>query len=208
MNSSFPLPAVYLVLLSQAVAAITPTTAPTFTPNNFGFIFVSGDDTDHHVALQAKGGILDDAMETIIQTCIQSSGISNTSTTKDILALGIQHYGSQNNECNTWPGNKTDAWIAFNRWISVVGQRLGRPITHDIITDATKVATVNFADYRMLYLPSQKAVAQCSNNFDYTLCAIETALTQRKYDIQVYVNALRGSIFALEQTVDPYVFII
>ena len=84
-----------------------------------------------------------------------------------------------------------------------MGQRLGRPITHDIITDATKVASVNLANYRMLYFPSQKAVAQCSNNFDYTLCAIETALTQRKYDIEVYVNALRGSIFALEQTTDP-----
>ena len=147
-------------------------------------------------------------METIIQTCIQSSGISNTTSMKDILAFGIQHYGTPGNECNTWPGNKTDAWIAFNRWTTVVGQRMGRTITHDIITDATKIASANFADYRMLYFPSQKAVAQCSNNFDYTLCAIETALTQRKYDIELYVNALRGSIFALEQTISPYAFVI
>jgi hypothetical protein len=53
----------------------------------------------------------------------------------------------------------------------------------------------------MIYLPSQKAVAQCSNDFDYTLCPLLQTLAQ--LDIITYVNYMRGSIFALEQTTDP-----
>lgn len=183
------------------------TAAPTFNPNNFGFIYVSGDDTDHHVAQSQNGGILDGAMETILHTCITSSAISSSSSTKDILAFGVQMRGYGSNECNTWSYNQStqeyesDAWIAFSRWTSAVSITMGRNITYDIITNATKAATVDFGLYKMLYFPSQKAVAQCSYNYTYTLCDIETALTKRKYDIQVYVNSLRGSIFSLEQTI-------
>ena len=77
----------------------------------------------------------------------------------------------------------------------------GYSITYDIVTDASSIRSINLLDYKMIYLPSQKAVAQCSNNFDYNLCDIESNLTARKLDLQDYVNVHHGSLFALEQTV-------
>ena len=166
---------------------------------NHGFVFVSGDDTDHHTAISVPT-TLDTAMQRIITTCIQTSGVA--SPKKDILAFGIQQFrGATNFQCNTRPGLLTDAYVSFIRWTGVVGSFLSRTITYDIVLDAATASTVNFADYRMIYFPSQKAVAQCSNNFAYTLCDIETALSGRKAAILNYINVLRGSIFSLEETV-------
>jgi hypothetical protein len=69
------------------------------------------------------------------------------------------------------------------------------------------IASINFNDYRVFYLPSQKVVSACSassqTTFPYTLCAIEAALTLRKNDVMDYVNTYGGSIVALEESVDP-----
>jgi hypothetical protein len=133
---------------------------------------------------------------------LQTSGIT-APTAKDILAFGIQQYGGASNQCNTKGGNQTDAYLAFIRWKNQVQVILNRTVSVTVITDPTRIATVKFTDFKMIYLPSQKAVAQCSFDFNYTLCDIETALTKRKFDIQTYVNTYHGSVFALEETVDP-----
>lgn len=132
-------------------------------------------------------------MTRVIMTCLSSSGVS--SATKDILALGIQKKGYRNNQCSNVNGN-SDAWVAFTRWVNMAGSP-----TYDIVTDASSVANINFLNYKMIYLPSQKAVAQCSKSFTYTLCDIESNLTARRFDLQDYVNVHHGSIFSLEQTV-------
>ena len=146
-----------------------------------------------------------------MQKCLDLSGVTNATT--DILALGIQDIGvtapdgTGLNGCNNnaatiyCDGCGTDAYIAFMKWTSSLYVN-GRPATYEIVTNATQLYTINFANYRMIYLPSQKAVAQCSN-FTYTLCDIETALLHRVNDIVDYVNNQRGSIFALEQSIDP-----
>ena len=149
-------------------------------------------------------------MPKFMQICLDLSGVTNATT--DILALGIQGTGvtapdgtglngCNNNADTTDDGSGTDAYIAFTRWASSLYVD-GRLATYNIVTDATELYKINFTDYRMIYNPSQKAVAQCSN-FTYTLCDIETALLYRVNDIVDYVNNKRGSIFALEQSIDP-----
>ena len=189
----------------------SPSRRPTYSPSSssrMGFVFVSGDDTDHHVGRVESQLVLcshvsagystpkplDNAMARILGTCLNSSGI--TSATKDILALGVQKIGYSNNMCQASKNSgHSDAWVAFTRWVGMAGS-----YSYDIVTDASVISSINFLDYRMIYLPSQKTVAQCSKNFDYLLCDIESNLTARKADIQSYVNDHHGSIFSLEQT--------
>ena len=132
-------------------------------------------------------------MTRVMVTCLTNSGI--TSAKKDILALGIQQKGYSNNQCVNAHGH-SDAWTAFTRWVGMAGDP-----TYDIVTDASSISSINFLNYKMIYLPSQKAVAQCSDKFSYLLCDIESNLTARKFDLQDYVNVHHGSIFSLEQTV-------
>ena len=194
------------------VQAQQPISLPAYAPSagKYGFLYISGDDTDHHVANENQPQ-LDASMTRFMQLCLDLSGV--TSATTDILALGIQALGvtapdgtglngCNNNADSAIPGySGTDAYLAFTSWASSLYVN-GRLATYQIVTDAADLYTINFADYRMIYLPSQKAVAQCSN-FTYTLCDIETALLYRVNDIVDYVNNKRGSIFALEQSIDP-----
>lgn len=145
-----------------------------------------------------------------MQTCLNLSGIAHPK--KAILAFGINETGVATpdgygvNGCNNNPlfpdaceDCGSDAFIAFRRWTKLMN------LTSDnytIVTNSSAIPDLNFSDYSMIYLPSQKAVAQCSN-FTYTLCDIETALNNRRDDILDYVNNQRGSIFALEQSVIP-----
>ena len=145
------------------------------------------------LAGESSSTALDDAMTRVMVTCLTNSGI--TSASKDILALGIQQKGYSNNQCVNANGN-SDAWTAFIRWVGMAGDP-----SYDIVTDASSISSINFLNYKMIYLPSQKAVAQCSDKFSYLLCDIESNLTARKFDLQDYVNVHHGSIFSLEQTV-------
>jgi hypothetical protein len=145
-------------------------------------------------------GALDRAMSSIISETIRTSGIFNSK--KDILALGLQ-YSSEPGAIDTgdaqgdYQSGMTEALFAFNKWIYYAGGA-----TYDIITNASDIAKINFNDYKMIYLPSQKTVSQNSRGFVYTLCDIEAALSKRKDDIQDYVNTYRGGIFSLAESVD------
>lgn len=148
-----------------------------------GFIFISGDDTDWH--LGASGGAagyptLNNAMITIVQKCVSSSGLVNAP--KAILAIGI-------NPNLPYAYN----YAAFTQWTSSYKN------SFDIIVNASQLMTANFSNYKMIYIPSQKSIYQGSLG-NSSLCDIETALVARKLDIQNYVNVQHGSIMAFEQT--------
>lgn len=130
-------------------------------------------------------------MATILSNCVSQSGIINPK--KSVLALGIQTSGvsSAVQSCN---GN-SNAHLAFMKWMGATTFAS----SYDIITDPAALRTVNFSDYQMIYLPSQKTVTQCSNK-KYSLCDIEDVLVERKQDIRDYINVYKGSIMAFEQS--------
>lgn len=168
-------------------------------PLNRGFLFISGDDTDYHCGGDSScfgNPQLNVLMQNVFTQALTVSGVKGA--TKDILAFGLQPNATDFG-CD---GNAT-AYLSFMYWLSLVGN-----YTYDIVTDATTAASVDFTQYKMIYLPSQKAVAQCARttangvvSFPYTLCGIESVLAVRKWDVETYVNSFGGSIVALEQSV-------
>ena len=140
--------------------------------------------------------LLNSLMSTVMKKAVTLSGAPATT---DVLAFGLRDTATE-----LFCGSIPEAKVAFMRWIQTAGQELGRNLTYRIVLDADEISTIVFSDYRTIYMPSQKTVAQCSTDdavvFAYTLCAIETALSSRRGDIMVFINDYGGSIVALEES--------
>lgn len=149
-------------------------------------------------------------MSAVMATCLNLSGV--TSPKKDMLVVGVysEPYKSVMNGClgaNNF--SQSEPYYAWDQWINRVQKyhpevtlQRGK-VTYDIILDPNILSSVTFEDYKMIYVPGQKTVAQCSNDFDFLLCPFIDVLTNRSAEIANYVNQNRGSIMALEESVQP-----
>lgn len=142
-------------------------------------------------------------MQKVIVEALTTSAVNNASNSFEILAFGLLPTATDY-YCGT---DLPLAYQAFLYWVSLAEEALGWTIRYDIVNDAVNASSRVLSEYSMIYIPSQKAVSQCSANdtggFDFTLCDIESALTARKADIEQYINEFGGSIVALQQSVNP-----
>ena len=148
-------------------------------------------------------------MSAVMATCLNLSGV--TSAKKDMLVVGLTStpYEYMNGCLGANIPSQSEHYYAWNQWVQRVQKYHPevtlnkKTVTYDIVLDPTILGTVNFSDYKMIYVPAQKTVAQCSYDFNFTLCPFIDALTSRETDIGNYVNISKGSIMALEQSVEP-----
>lgn len=144
-------------------------------------------------------------------TTLNLSGIANPK--KDVLVIGVytEPMGYISNGCRgtyEWP-QYSEPYYGFMKWKSLVEQNhpevtiKSGDVTYDLINKTSDLKSVVFEDYKMIYLPGQKTVAQCSPLLSFTLCPFLEVLYNRRADVERYTNENRGSIFALEQSTEP-----
>ena len=142
-------------------------------------------------------------------TCLNLSGVA--SPKKDMLVIGVANtpYPYMNGCLGANIPSQSEPYYAWNAWLQRVQDNHPevfinkQSATYDIILDPNALLSTNFEDYKMIYVPGQKTVAQCSYDFNFTLCPFIDALTYRMADIGNYVNVSKGSIMALEESVQP-----
>ena len=135
-------------------------------------------DNNGHCGGTACGGLYLNVMQQAVYfATLKSAYLGNKS---GILAVGI---------------NGSPALTQFQSWITA--GNIKEPVTH--ITNTTLLQTVNFSQYKVLYIPSALV-----NNGGVTVNGINDAqnnvLASRKADIANYVNNLGGSLIALGQS--------
>jgi hypothetical protein len=141
-----------------------------------GCIFVSGDDSDdnsagHCFTAASCGGMMVNAFTNGIARS-DVAFFAPSAQIKDILIIGAI---------------SGTALSSFNNWRSG-----GFPTaTYDVVTGAA-ISTVDFSQYRVLYIPSST-----SHTPGGVACSDVALLNARAGDIANYVNTLGGSIISL-----------
>lgn len=154
-----------LLLLCALAALAFP------TPGIAGIVMITGDDADDsgHCQGVACGALFVNTFNLAIST--------STSPGSGIVAIGV---------------NGGYASVGLNSWNSAVNGGPGLPIT--VLTTAAQIASVDFADYDMVYIPSVDW-----HTFGGINGAQLGVLNTRAADLLAFVNTEGGSLIALTE---------
>jgi sugar lactone lactonase YvrE len=142
-----------------------------------GPMIFSGDDADssNHCEGTRCGGLYAKALKAVYDASKPGTGV----TGNRILAI--------------MSGSSSTALTALNGWNSVVNGGPGAAITFVTTTTTPSISTVDFSQYRMIYVPS------ASNLTTGGITSIQvSALNLRKTAIQAFVNS-GGGVLALSE---------
>ncbi len=152
--------------------------------SNSGPVIIDGGDRDDHGSYDSNAGVNKDGWKFMEQSVEFVYNNSQNTAGTGILVVGLQ--------------NSDDTPLQAQLAIESVASVLGLDLTY---VKGTDINTVNFADYRMIYVPSD------AND---TLGGIPQAdldrLNARRLAVQNYVNYAGGGVFALTEagSQDPY----
>lgn len=159
----------------EAVAEGLAGNGPLHGPRAGGFVIISGDDADD--ATHCQGTRCGRLFPNLFKAGLSHSHSGGTG----ILAIGV---------------NGGNARVAFNSWNLPANGGPGAPVT--FLTLPSQIASVNFNDYAMLYLPS--SASETSGG----LTVVQIAeLNKRQPAIADFVNVKGGSLIALTQAETP-----
>src|SRR5262245_44706192 len=150
-----------------------------------GQIFLSGDDADDagHCNGAACGGLFINLFNEALDAS-RTGPQSVPNSAKKILTIGV---------------NNSQTLIGFNSWnnpsiCAPVTGRCGPGCLVTNVTSSAQIAAANFADFNMIFLPSDSS--DTTGGINPTQIA---ALNARAADIKDYINNLGGSLIALTE---------
>ncbi len=145
-----------------------------------GFVLLTGDDADdfgHCSGVGGCGGLFPNA----IADAVGNSGNGGAPT--DIIAVGVNSSSALNN-LNAWSNGGAGSAASI----------LGAAVTITHARTVAEIAAINFANYKLLYVPSNSI--NTGGGINNTQLA---ALNGRAADIANFVNNLNGSLIALTE---------
>ncbi|HNC95348.1 MAG TPA: hypothetical protein PKW90_04435, partial [Myxococcota bacterium] len=182
VHPMMPKPFHSLLPVGLALLALAPLSA-----SAAGFVVVSGDDADDvghcsynptHPTDYRCGGLYPAFLNQGVTVSNAGDGLSGN----HILAIGV---------------NGSSAQTALQNWNNPANGGPGATLT--ILTSTSAIASVNFADYELVYLPS--AYLHTGGGITEAQLA---AIAARQADIVNYVNNQGGSILALTEADTTY----